>query len=55
MNALIKTVAYTFIALCIADTFATNHVEMQTIIFFGLLLAVVYELSKVNKLEEKIK
>ncbi len=55
MNALIKTIIYTFIVFCIADTFASNHVEMQTIIFFGLLLAVVYELSKVNKLEEKIK
>lgn len=43
MNALIKTVAYTFITLCIADTFATNHVEMQTIFYFGMLIAGSYE------------
>lgn len=53
MKSVIKVFVYVFISFCIADTFAKNHVEMQTIIFFGLLLAVVYELSKVNKLEEK--
>lgn len=53
MNALIKTVAYTFIALCIADTFATNHVEMQTIFYFGMLIAVTYEFLKLKTLEEK--
>ncbi|QQB05688.1 hypothetical protein [Macrococcoides caseolyticum] len=55
MKSVIKVFVYVFISFCIADTVAKNHVEMQTIIFFGLLLAVVYELSKVNKLEEKIK
>ncbi len=53
MNALIKTVAYTFIALCVADTFAKNHVEMQTIFYFGMLLLGAYELFKINLSEEK--
>lgn len=53
MNALIKTVAYTLIALCAADTFAKNHVEMQTIFYFGMLLLVTYELLKLKTLEEK--
>ena len=53
MNVLIKTVAYTLIALCIADTFATNHVEMQTIFYFGMLLLATYELLKLKTLGEK--
>lgn len=53
MNVLIKTVAYTLIALYVADTFAKNHVEMQTIFYFGMLLLVTYELLKLKTLEEK--
>lgn len=53
MNALIKTVAYTLIALYVADTFAKNHVEMQTIFYFGMLLLGAYELFKINLSEEK--
>ncbi len=53
MSALIKTVAYTLIALYIADTLATNHVEMQTIFYFGMLLLGAYELFKINLSEEK--
>ncbi|QPT45995.1 hypothetical protein I6G25_07175 [Macrococcoides caseolyticum] len=53
MNALIKTVAYTLITLYVADTFAKNHVEMQTIFYFGMLLLVTYELLKLKTLEEK--
>lgn len=53
MSALIKTVAYTLIALYVADTFAKNHVEMQTIFYFGMLIAVSYEILKVKTLEEK--
>lgn len=53
MNALIKTVVYTFIILCVADTFARNHVEMQTIFYFGMLIAVTYEFLKLKTLEEK--
>lgn len=51
MNALIKTVAYTFIALCVADTFATNNVEMQTIFYFGMLIAVSFEIFKKYNLQ----
>ncbi|UBH09200.1 hypothetical protein [Macrococcus armenti] len=53
MNTLIKTVVYTFIMLCVADTFATNHVEMQTIFYFGMLIAGSYEFLKLKTLEEK--
>ncbi|WP_312039864.1 hypothetical protein [Macrococcoides bohemicum] len=53
MNTLIKTVAYTLIALYVADTLAKNHVEMQTIFYFGMLLLGTYELFKVNLSEEK--
>lgn len=53
MSALIKTVAYTLIALYVADTFAKNHVEMQTIFYFGMLLLGTYELLKLKILEEK--
>lgn len=53
MNALIKTIVYTFIVFCIADTFAKNHVEMQTIFYFGMLIAVSFEILKVKTLEEK--
>lgn len=53
MSALIKTVAYTLIALYIADTFAKNHVEMQTIFYFGMLIAVSYELLKMKLVEGK--
>ncbi len=53
MNALIKTIVYTLITLYIADTFAKNHVEMQTIFYFGMLIAVSYELLKIKTLEEK--
>lgn len=53
MNALIKTVAYTLIALYIADTLATNHVEMQTIFYFGMLIAAGFELLKIKTDEIK--
>ncbi|UTH04299.1 hypothetical protein [Macrococcoides caseolyticum] len=53
MSALIKTVAYTLIALYVADTFATNHVEMQTIFYFGMLIAVSFEILKVKLVEGK--
>lgn len=53
MNVLIKTTVYTFIMFCIADTFAKNHVEMQTIFYFGMLIAVSFEILKVKTLEEK--
>lgn len=53
MNVLIRTIVYTFIMFCIADTFAKNHVEMQTIFYFGMLIAGSYELLKLKTLEEK--
>lgn len=53
MNVLIKTTVYTFVMFCIADTFAKNHVEMQTIFYFGMLLLGAYELFKINLSEEK--
>ncbi len=53
MNTLIKTIVYTFVMFCIADTFAKNHVEMQTIFYFGMLIAVSYEILKFKTLEEK--
>lgn len=53
MSVLIKTVAYTLITLYVADTLATNHVEMQTIFYFGMLLLGAYELLKLKTLEEK--
>lgn len=53
MNALIKTVAYTLITIYIADTFAKNHVEMQTIFYFGMLIAAGFELLKIKTDEIK--
>lgn len=53
MNVLIKTIVYKFFMFCVDDTFAKNHVEMQTIFYFGMLIAVSYELLKIKTLEEK--
>ncbi|MDJ1154030.1 hypothetical protein QNJ25_08855 [Macrococcus caseolyticus] len=53
MNALIKTVAYTLITLCVAGTLAKNHVEVQTIFYFGMLIAGGFELLKMKLVEGK--